>query len=289
MREFSVRIAGFSYRVVARCHSLEFALNVSQAKFAQEPTQPCQLALDVVTDTRFPLSQDEVVFESPTGYAVGRTAQGHLMIRGRSAPALPVLMEVDDGFQAGKVYISPDGIEEGSAVYPLETIDLVMAIHRFARTGGVIVHGAGIAYGGRGFLFAGPSGAGKSTMADLWSEDPQSVILGEDTAIVAWSEGRAWIWGTPWHENPARCAAAGVPLDAVFLAGHGGVNRASRCGRADGMARLLGDSLLPLYDRGAMQAILEGVDRLSESVPVYRLDFRPDRDVVEYVLRVTEK
>lgn len=289
MREFSLRIAGFSYRVVTCCEGLEFALGPSHARFLLPSAHPVDLLLEAVVQERPPLSTANLVFESPTGYAVGLGPTGNLLLRGRSGPFSPLAAEVDPSFLAGRLYIPADRVQHGLPFYPLETIDLLLAIHRFARRGELIAHAAGVAHGGRGYLFAGPAGVGKSTMAELWARCGQATILGEDTVVVDWQEGRAWLHGTPWHENPERCSPMGVPLAAVFLPEHGTEDGATRCGRAEGAAMLLGNCLLPLYDRGAMETLLAGVDRLTAGVPVYRLAFRPGCEAIDYVQRLVTR
>jgi len=286
MREISLKIAGFSFYVADHSNALVFGLNDCQSKFVWFPPDSCQLKLEARTGIRPPFSPDETLFESPTGYAVGRSGQGHLLIRGRSAPARSLCAEIDPTFRTGVLFVGPQDVDAGRPFYPLQTIDLIMAMHRFAHADSVIVHAAAVAHEGHGLLFVGLAGAGKSTLAELWSGDPRSVVLGEDTAVVTWQDGAAWVCGTPWHENPARCAAVEVPLRAAFLVDHGVENRASRCGPSAGTAGLLGNCLLPLYDRGAMQAILATFEKLEACLPVYRLAFRPDRSAVEYLLEV---
>jgi hypothetical protein len=283
MQEFCVRFADFSIGAVARDPLLQFALGASRAKFACLPGLGCGLGFEVVVEERPPFLAEELLFESPTGYAVGLSAGGQLLIRGWASSLPACVAQVEPEFRSGVVFVPPARVDAHTPFYPLETIDMVVAIHRFAALGGLVVHGAGISDGQQGYLFTGPSGAGKSTIAELWSFVPDALVLGEDTSLVVWQDGRPMVYGTPWHQDPARCSPGGFPLAGVFVLAHGQQNRAVPCGRAEGAAALLANCLLPTYRRAAMQGILEGVNRLSGCVPVRRLAFRPDRDVVEYV------
>jgi hypothetical protein len=289
MQGFCLGIASFRLGAAARAGALQFQLSPSLAKFALQPGTPCDLTLEVVAEDRPARFAGEIFVESPTGHAVGVDAEGQFLFRGRATPPAALVAVVDRALRSGTVYVSAARAAERVPFYPLDTIDLLLTIHYLAQAGGLIVHAAGVAEGGRGYLFAGPSGVGKSTMASLWSWQPGCVVLGEDTAIVTMKDGRPWLYGTPWHQDPGRCAPLGVPLAGMFLLSHGGENRVMTNGQAEGAARLLGNCLLPLYQRGAMQAILEGIDKVSGCVPIYELAFRPDGDAVDYVRKVVDQ
>jgi hypothetical protein len=224
-----------------------------------------------------------VLFDDPVACAVGEGDAGQILIRGWTKPPPYCVAEVDRAWSKGTVYVPAACAGAGGPIYPLDKIDVVVTVNRLACTGDFLVHGAGIWDGERAFLFVGPSGAGKSTISDLWACQEGVVVLSEDHTLVVRRQGRWWAFGGPWHSNPGRCAPQGAPLSAVFVLSHGPQTRATPCGRLEGVTWLLTNCFLPVYDRAAMGAVLDGIDRLGQSVPIFHLEFRPDRSAVEVV------
>jgi hypothetical protein len=95
---------------------------------------------------------------------------------------------------------------------------------------GVVVHAAGVARGGRGFVFAGPSGAGKTTIgralsgwqagAPTEANGPGGDVLLADELVVLRLDGAGVVAaGTPFWTG----AAVAAPLAGLFLLERGGV------------------------------------------------------------------
>jgi len=81
---------------------------------------------------------------------------------------------------------------------------------------GLILHAAGIARNGRGYVFAGPSGAGKSTIAGLCS--PAERVLSDELVVVRRSGTAFHVHGTPFRGTsnaPPRAEAAA--LEGVYF------------------------------------------------------------------------
>lgn len=79
--------------------------------------------------------------------------------------------------------------------------------------GGLLVHGAAIASGPRGYLFLGPSGAGKTTAARC---SPGRRVLNDDLALL-WPQPTGWrLIATPFS-NPTQVAPDG-PGEAGLVA-----------------------------------------------------------------------
>ncbi len=105
-------------------------------------------------------------------------------------------------------------------------IDLVLYANWLAETGDLILHavrrpcstGQATASPGR------PEPASRRLPRPL--PRPPGQLCWERTASsCARLEGRFWIFGTPWHEDPARCSPLGAPLKELFFLdradGHG--------------------------------------------------------------------
>ena len=161
--------------------------------------------------------------------------------------------------------------------------------------GDVILHAAGVAVDGRGYCFAGSGGVGKSTLAATLmsasgsgahaaAASPASlVMLGEDQVILRYLDGRFWIYGTPWHIDPAFCSPLGVPLEKLFFLERTGENHVAPCTPLDGVARLLQTAFIPYYNRAGVATILDRLVLLAEQASFYTLSYRLGADVMALV------
>jgi hypothetical protein len=193
-------------------------------------------------------------------------------------------MIVDKDFRFGDIWIDiSDSVVSVEDLYPLEHIDMAFFANRLSVLGGFLVHAAGVDDGGLGYCLVGPSGAGKSTLASLWAAGSPGTVLGEDQVILRFIDGRFWIFGTPWHQNPDRCSPRGVPLEKVFFLEQDNANGVQQCGPDAAALRLLENTFAPLYHAAGMSRILDNLACLSEQVPFYTLRFRPQADSLRYI------
>lgn len=247
-------------------------------------------APDVVLDVRRappPLPREgSLCFDNGSTWCMVKTS-GMVTIYGHAYDDLPELN--DEGlvmrpdFTHGTLYVQEPEREgtpplENPLRYPL---DQVLTIHLLGAERGLLLHACGVLDGGRGYCFAGSSGRGKSTMARLW--DGEATILNDDRIILRPTGGGFWMYGTPWHGTYPATSPEGCPLNELFLLAHGPENEIRRLPPAEAAGRLLQTSFPPLWDHEGMAWTLQLLDRLTTSVPVYELTFRPDEAVVPFV------
>jgi len=89
------------------------------------------------------------------------------------------------------------------------------------KAGGILLHGAGIAHNGHGWVFVGQSGVGKSTLCRHHREEALS-----DDGVLLVPQGRSWnVFPTPLIQMPRRrkspphAMGHGVPLAALLFLG----------------------------------------------------------------------
>lgn len=83
---------------------------------------------------------------------------------------------------------------------------------------GVVVHAAGVAREGRGYVFAGPSGAGKTTIGRALSTNPGEVLLADELVVLRVEGDGVVAAATPFWTG----TAAEAPLAGLFLLEQGG-------------------------------------------------------------------
>lgn len=133
---------------------------------------------------------------------------------------------------------------------------------------GVTFHAAMLRLADRAVICCGYPGAGKSTLAGLFPEasccDESAVV---DRALIARS--------LPfWTACPAS-----APLGAVLILEHGTVNRRFEIPQREAFRELSRHVFWPEGRPAAMRTALETLADIAQTVPVWRLQFRPTTEV----------
>lgn len=156
---------------------------------------------------------------------------------------------------------------------------------RLLQMGGTVVHGSALAMDGRGIIFSANSGVGKSTHAMLWKArfGDEVAIVNDDKPAVRFIAGKPYIFGTPWSGKTDLNANVRAPLSAIVFIERSTVNRLERLGARDAIFALSGQMERPYYDRRLGELSLERLERLIETVPVYRLHCTISQQAVDTV------
>jgi len=184
---------------------------------------------------------------------------------------------INPDFSIGKMQVEfSDKLVDG--FYPLQDMDMKLFVNWLARFGDIILHASGISIDDKGYAFAGPAGVGKSTLAELLSKKPGLTVLGEDQVVLRYLDGRFWIFGTPWHENPAMCSPMGVPLEKMFF-----LERDLQPGivpvkPVEGFTKILQTAFIPFYRQDLLPGILNCLEQLSKQVPFQSLTYQLGTD-----------
>jgi hypothetical protein len=166
-----------------------------------------------------------------------------------------------------------------------QTLELIFRA-KMPLTSGLLLHSAGISFEGGGFLLVGHSGEGKSTMAGLWKDEPQAIVMNDDRMAVRVKMGEARCYGTPWSGSLGMAANYSAPLKAIFLSEKSEVNELSYVAPEMAAPLLIARAFLPFWDRKLMEHSLDVIDAIVRRVPVYLLRWRPGSGVTELVRSV---
>ncbi len=192
---------------------------------------------------------------------------------------------IDPGFHAGELRGDFSARGSPSNYFLPQDLEIVFFVNWLAKFGDVILHASGFAMDGKGYVFIGPSGIGKSTLAATLSRQAELTILGEDQVVLRQIDGRFWVYGSPFHENPAMCSPLGVPLEKLFFLERKDNDSILSVNRTEGVTRLLQTAFIPYYRPDSVDKILARLVILSEQIPFYALSYQLGSDVLGLILR----
>ena len=143
------------------------------------------------------------------------------------------------------------------------------------------IHSSMIDYRGKGLLFLGPSGIGKTTMAELWNQYRDALIINGDMNFVQDTGDEFIGWGTPWHGSSPYCENTSVPIQALIILRQALENYIRELSGFEKVQLVSNNIIYPTWLENGMELCLETLDHLLTKLPVYELSCRPDEDAVK--------
>ena len=222
-------------------------------------------------------SWEDCVFDSLQDWKVYQDS-GKLIFRVNPSPAeVETVGVLEADFSAGDIYL---GDSAQSRQLPI-TLMRLLTIGLLSQRRGVMMHASGIMADGTGILFSGTDGVGKSTTARLWERYTDGKAIGDDQIVVRQTQGRFWMYSTPWHGMD--CTIGSVPVERIFIIRQGKENQIKPLSPGQAVAQLLKRSFPPLWSAEGMAFTLDFLGQLCASVPVYDFAFVPDQSAVEAI------
>ncbi len=169
-------------------------------------------------------------------------------------------------------------------IFPLLNISLSRLVQPL---GGVQIHSSVVDDDGRGYLFTAVSGTGKSTMARLW-QDLGATIINDDMNVVRPTQQadnqrsthfKAYNIPMPNYLDKSRSTT----LHGIFLIEQSKENFVERLNVPTAAVRLHCNALNHPLDEFNARCQFRNTAAIAEVVPVFRLGFKPDSDVVKLV------
>lgn len=195
----------------------------------------------------------------------------------------PKRVTIGKAFQKGVITFDFSSVQDRE-IYPLESIDIRIAVNWLANFGDLILHASGVAVGSHGYCFIGASGAGKSTLTRDLADQGELTILGEDQIILRYLSGQFWIFGTPWHEHEDRCSPIGVPLRKVFFLDRHQNPGIRKYPASDGVTKILQTAFVPYYLPDKLPRIMDQLSLLSAKIPFYQLSYQLGTPVLPAII-----
>ncbi len=151
-------------------------------------------------------------------------------------------------------------------------IQRAFAEHLFDRDA-LLFHGSAVAVDGQGYLFTARSGTGKSTHTRLWREvfGQRATMINDDRPFLRLTEDGVLVCGNPWSGKHGLDSNVTVPLSGICILERGPEDRIWRISAKDALPMLQKQAYCPL-DEGKQSAFLHLVERLAQSIPLWRME-----------------
>ena len=150
------------------------------------------------------------------------------------------------------------------------------------RQGGLLVHGPGVAFGGKAAITVGPSGAGKSTLARLCIGAGGQLL--SDETVGLYPDGT--VWGSPFFSDPdLACQLDRARLSAILLLEKGPDEHLAPVGAIEAIAGLLSQAYRPAFGEVTPSELLARSSALALQPGVHRLRFRKEPAAGAFVKR----
>ena len=181
--------------------------------------------------------------------------------------------------KASDNYFMGDGYGEGVVTYE-KISNALPAYNAF------VMHSSVVAVDGQAYCFAAESGKGKSTHTRYWKEvlGERVTVINGDKPIYRFKGTELMAYGTPWCGKEGWQTNTSASLKALCLLEQAEENAIYPVNAFDMLNEMLRHFYLPGGDQVDMPKMMELIDRMIETVPVYRLCCRNDRSAAEIAI-----
>ena len=260
-----LEIAGIS--VDLACSSVELLAEL-YPRYAAFLTDDCSRdAFELVVDVIRPVAEGANLIAKGSGIAVSAAggSDARLSVTGNG---LTGYLDLEAG--EGRVRLSR---ASGAA---LEYLVRVLYAYLAFRSGGLLLHAAGLAHQTRAYLFIGQSGSGKSTVTAL---SPWAAVLSDDL-VIARPDERIWIVQSTPFWNPEQVGRSPQRAEALIVGIYklvkAGVVRLEPLPLSVATAELAANCPVLNADPPNLGELVDRCRALAHAVPISALHFRKE-------------
>ena len=146
-----------------------------------------------------------------------------------------------------------------------------------------LLHSSFISWKGNGILFTAPSGTGKSTQANLWEKYEKAEIYNGDRTIVRKIDDKFIGFGSPYAGSSGIYRNESAHVKAIVVLSQAKKNQIQRLNGRQAFLPLYKETLMNTWNSTYMTQMIDLLKEVSEKIPVYHLECRPDKEAVMLV------
>ena len=148
--------------------------------------------------------------------------------------------------------------------------------------GGMMLHSSAVVVDNRAYLFSAPSGTGKSTHTRLWQQifGDKAQVINDDKPALRCIDGIWYAYGTPWCGKDGINVNRKVPLAGICFLKQAPHNRIRRLTSAEAVQNIIWQTMRRFRLAENLDRMLNQVDSLVRSVPVFELENLPEPEAV---------
>lgn len=188
------------------------------------------------------------------------------------------ILKVSQDYSNAVVYV-PRAYAEKLTEFALSNAMMLLYTFRTTPHDTLLVHASVIENDGGGYMFLGRSGTGKSTHARLWLENIEdSDLLNDDNPIIRITDGKAYVYGSPWSGKTPCYKNRQIPLKSVVRLSQAPYNRITRQAPLQAYASLMPSCSCMRWDHNSVEALHKTVEKVIMQVPGWHLECLPDAE-----------
>ncbi|MGN0383512.1 MAG: hypothetical protein ACI4DS_04515 [Eubacterium sp.] len=195
-----------------------------------------------------------------------------------------ILERAKYGIKEYNIYIEPVHFEYFQDNF---VITSYMALDELlVNNNGFILHASFIKWNKKGVLFTAPSGVGKSTQADLWHKYEKAFIINGDRVMLKKYNHKYKGYGSVFAGSSHIYNNSEATADYIIVLGQAAENSIRRLGLSEAFVKLYSQSLVNTWNKDYQQKVMDAIEDIIRTVPVYELLCTPDERAVETLKRI---
>lgn len=148
------------------------------------------------------------------------------------------------------------------------------------------LHASFVKVADSGILFTAASGSGKSTQANLWQLYEQAEICNGDKTIIRKKDDGYYAYGSPFAGSSCIYKNKSARIRGIIVLSQASDNKIERIWGKEAFLALYKEAIMNTWDADYMKNMVEILMDIAETVPIYHLACRPDREAVHLVKQV---
>ena len=267
---------------------LEFEIIMPEHRLYKNEYRLAPFKAEEVKEPHFMKFKWADALSEPKGELVSTNNSNHIYNNGEEE--IRYLDVTRNDWQSSYVRVSHNGknhiVEVRESAFPeniaLKTVLECMSLeHLVTSVDGFVLHCSYIEVEGEAILFTAPSGTGKSTQANLWKDYRGANIVNGDRAVVRLTDKGAYAEGIPFSGSSEHCQNRSLPLKAIVYLEQAPVTNIRRISGYEAFSCIWKECSVNIWNTEDIEKVSSVVEKLTNSIPVFRLACTPDVTAIE--------